>query len=98
MSPDTADVVWHEAPFKNQNSDGTQPTRPWLIISNDNHPFQGSEYVVLGMTTNPRSEGVRVQRSDWVDGGTPKTSFVSPWFAMTLKHADLIRTAVTIYR
>lgn len=89
MSLDTGDVVWHEAPFKNPRSDGSQPDRPWLIISNDDHPFHGDEYIVLGMTTNPRSQGVRVQNADWRSGGTPKTSFVSPWFAMTLKHADI---------
>ena len=82
-------IVWHEAPFKASQSDGSPPNRPWLIVSNDNHPFQGSEYIVLGMTTNPRSEGIRVQDDDWVDGGTSKTSFISPWFAMTLKHADI---------
>jgi hypothetical protein len=41
------------------------------------------------MTTNPRSEGIRVRQSDWVNGGPTKPSFVSPWFAMTLKHADV---------
>lgn len=89
MSLDTGTVVWHEAPFKTPRSDGSQPDRPWLVVSNDDHPFHGTEYIVLGMTTNPRSEGIQVQRSDWVDGGTTKPSFVSPWFAMTLKHADI---------
>lgn len=85
----TGDVVWHEAPFKPPQSDGSRPDRPWLIVSNDNHPFHGTEYIVLGMTTNPRAEGLRVQQSDWTDGGTSRTSFISPWFAMTLKHADI---------
>lgn len=89
MSLDTGDVVWHEAPFKTPTSGGSQPDRPWLIISNDNHPFHGNEYIVLGMTTNPRSQGIRVQQTDWSKGGTPKTSFISPWFAMTLKHSDI---------
>lgn len=89
MSLDTGTVVWHEAPFKTPRPDGSQPDRPWLVISNDEHPFQGTEYVVLGMTTNSRSQGIEVQRSDWADGGTSKTSFISPWFVMTLKHADI---------
>lgn len=89
MTLETGTAVWHEAPFKPSQADGSPPNRPWLIVSNDNHPFQGSEYIVLGMTTNPRSEGIRVQDDDWIGGGTPKTSFISPWFAMTLKHAEI---------
>lgn len=85
----TGDVVWHEAPFKKPTPSGGRPSRPWLIVSNDNHPFQGSECIVLGMTTNPRAEGIRVQQSDWRDSGTTKISFVSPWFAMTLKYSDI---------
>ena len=41
------------------------------------------------MTTNPRSEGIEIDDSAWVDGGTPKTSYISPWYVMTLKHADI---------
>jgi mRNA-degrading endonuclease toxin of MazEF toxin-antitoxin module len=64
MSLDTGDVVWHEAPFKSPRPDGSQPDRPWLVVSNDSHPFHGREYIVLGMTTNPRSEGLRVRAAD----------------------------------
>ena len=41
------------------------------------------------MTTNPRSDGIEVDDSAWVDGGTPKTSYISPWYVMTLKHVDI---------
>ena len=89
MNLDTCDVVWHEAPFKLPRPNGTKPERPWLIVSNADHPFHGTEYTVLGMTTNPRAEGIKVGDSDWGDGGTRKTSYISPWFAMTLKHSDI---------
>ena len=89
MSLDAGTVVWQEAWFKTSRSDGSQPDRPWLVVSNDDHPFHGTEYVVLGMTTNPRSEGIQVRQSGWVSGGTTKPSFVSPWFSMTLKRADV---------
>lgn len=48
------------------------------------------------MTTNPRSEGIRIQKTDWIDGGTTETSFISPWFAMTLKHADITHRIGTL--
>lgn len=83
----TGDVVWHRAPFKDR-ADGSPP-RPWLVVSNQRHPFHGSEYVGLGMTTTERTRAIPVERGDWIDGGLEKPGFVSPWFAMTLKHADI---------
>ena len=41
MSFDTGTVVWHEAPFKTSQPDGSQPDRPWLVVSNDDHRSTG---------------------------------------------------------
>lgn len=89
MRLDIGDVVWHEVSFKPLEPDGSRPDQPWFIGSNDYHPFHGTEYIVLGMTTNPRAERLRVQHSDWTEGGISTTGFISPWFAITLKHADI---------
>ena len=88
MTLATGDVVWHRAPFKDATG-GQSPSRPWLVVSNENHPFHGREYVVLGMTTTRRDRAIQVGRDDWVEGTLEKPSFVSPWFASTLKHADV---------
>lgn len=83
------DVVWHEAPFEGSGAAGGPPDRPWLVVSNENHPFQGTEYVTLGMTTSERARAIEVTERDWVVGGTRKPSYVSPWYLMTVNHADL---------
>jgi hypothetical protein len=37
-------VVWHPALFK-------ETGRPYLVLSDDAHPFHGTEYLVAGLTT-----------------------------------------------
>jgi hypothetical protein len=56
----------------------------------------GNEYLMLGMMTDPCSQSIRVQQTDWSKGGTPKTSFIPLWFAMTLKHSDITHRIGTV--
>ena len=77
-------VVWHPSLFK----DGG---RPYLILSDESHPFHGEEYIVAGVTTTERAEAVTLNTDDWTVGGLPKESYVSPWFVATLKHAGIDR-------
>lgn len=81
---DRGHVVWHDGLFRAGG-------RPWLVVSDANHPFHGEEYIVAGLTTTGRSGAVRLHTDDWVVGGLPKTSFVSPWFLTTLKHLEIDR-------
>lgn len=78
------DVVWHRGLFK-------RAERPWFVLSDHRHPFHGEEYVVAGITTTEREEAIRLAPDDWAVGGLPRTSYVSPWFLTTLKHADVER-------
>lgn len=96
MTFEPGDVVWHEAPYKSTRSDGTSPQRPWLVVSNDSHPFQGTEYVVLGMTTSGRQNEIAVEERHWRVGGTSKRGHVSPWYAMTLKHRSIAYRVGTV--
>ena len=81
---DRGHVVWHGGLFKGS-------ARPWLVVSDDGHPFSGEEYIVVGLTTTARPEAIRVDQDQWVIGGLPKTSYASPWFLTTLKHAGIDR-------
>lgn len=38
------------------------------------------------MTTTDRAEAIPIKASDWISGGSPLQSFVSPWVPMTVKH------------
>lgn len=85
MEPfDRGHVVWHDGLFR-----GTG--RPWLVLSDDRHPFHGEEYVVAGVTTTERMRSIELGADEWVVGGLPRTSFVSPWFLTTLKHTSIDR-------
>ena len=81
---DRGHVVWHDGLF-------TLSARPWLVLSDDTHPFHGEEYLVAGLTTTQRASAIHLADEDWVVGGLPRTSYVSPWVLTTLKHADIDR-------
>lgn len=77
-------VVWHDGLFRGRD-------RPWLVVSDDAHPFHGEEYIVVGITTTERNGAIELQANDWSIGGLPKRSYVSPWFVTTIKHASIVQ-------
>lgn len=81
---DRGHVVWHEALFRNSG-------RPWLVMSDNRHPFYGREYLVAGITTTEREDAIELANNSWDVGGLPRDSYVSPWFLTTIKHADIER-------
>lgn len=81
---DRGHVVWHDGLFR----DGG---RPWVVLSGDDHPFHGREYLVCGVTTTERDHTVALTEDAWLAGGLPRPSFASPWFLSTLKHARIDR-------
>lgn len=76
------DVVWHPAPFR----DGG---RPYVVLSDDSHPFYGEEYIVVGVTTTARERAVALTPETWAEGGPPRQSWASPWYLLTVKHANI---------
>lgn len=85
MTFDPGDVVYGADPFK-----GSDYARPWLVISNATHPFQGNQYIVLALTTRTWHEGLlSITDSQWIDGGTPDPSRVVPWSVETLDESDI---------
>lgn len=81
---DRGHVVWHDGLFR-----GTG--RPWVVLSDDYHPFHGEEYLVAGVTTVERGDAVPLPDDAWSVGGLPRASYASPWFLSTLKHARVER-------
>jgi mRNA-degrading endonuclease toxin of MazEF toxin-antitoxin module len=65
---------------------GDNPKRPYLVASNQELPFHGEEYVAAAITTTERPEAVELTGDRIVDGRLPRTSYVSPWTVVTLKH------------
>jgi mRNA-degrading endonuclease toxin of MazEF toxin-antitoxin module len=65
---------------------GNNPKRPYLILSNGHVPFVGQEYVAAVITTTARTEAVELTANRLERGQLPRTSYVSPWSVLTLKH------------
>ncbi len=78
MSYSQGAIVIAEDPF------GNNPKRPYLILSNDQVPFHGQEYVAAVITT-ARTEAVELTTNRFERGRLPRTSYVSPWSVLMLK-------------
>lgn len=82
---DRGTVVIAADPFK------TGGRRPFVLISNQTHPFQGTEYIAATLTTTERDEAIALSDNDWEIGSSPRDSYVSPWGVMTLKDTEIDR-------
>jgi len=72
-------IVIAEDPF------GTNPKRPYLLLSNDDVPFYGQEYIAVVITTTARTAAIELTANRFEKGRLPRTSYVSPWSVLTLK-------------
>ena len=84
--PARGEVWWGPAPHKSSPS-----YRPWLVVSDSTHPFSHTECIGVAMTTQEHEAGIPVPEAEWIRGGSETESFVSPWYAATLKDRDLDR-------
>jgi len=64
---------------------GGGDTRPYLVVSNTTHPLGDEEAVAVVITTTERDRAISLA-DEYVEGGLPYESFVSPWSPVTLKH------------
>ncbi len=69
---------------------GGNRRRPFIVISNNEHPFSQEEYLVVLVTTTEREEAIPLPEEKFLEGKLPKKSFASPWTVTTLK-TDLIQ-------
>ena len=84
MNYSQGEVWWGPAPHKSNAS-----YRPWLIISDDTHPFGNEKSITIALTTQQHSAGIAVREDDWIRGGSDVDAFVSPWYVVNLKHRDI---------
>jgi hypothetical protein len=87
MQPERGDVVRSADPFKL----GDDRQRPWLIVNNDSHPFDGNS-TSLSPSRRERENGDSIPLSEdvWEVGGVPRQSFVSPWAVHSPRHEDFV--------
>lgn len=78
MTYDPGAIVVGTDPF------GGNSTRPYLVLSNDTHPFHGEEYVAALVTTTDRDAALPLA-DEYIEGRLPYESFVNPWNVLTVK-------------
>lgn len=75
-------VVLAPDPFRPEED----TTRPWVVVNNENHPFDKEQYVVMGMTTRTwYDERIPIAEKDYVHRRAPKDSSVMPHSVASLK-------------
>lgn len=85
MQYERGDVAYGVDPFK-----GADAARPWLVISTEEHPFHGEQYIAVTLTTKTwYGERISLDETDWTEGGTPKESSIVPWSVTSIDHDDL---------
>jgi mRNA-degrading endonuclease toxin of MazEF toxin-antitoxin module len=86
MQPERGDVVRSSDPFKL----GDDRQRPWLIVSNDSHPFDGEQYIAVAISTKKYDDSIPLSADVWEVGGVPRQSFVSPWAVHSPRSEDFV--------
>jgi mRNA interferase MazF len=76
---------------KGPNPFSADPARPYVVLSDDTHPFFQNEAIYAAITSTPRSEAIPITSNEFKSGGLPiDPSYVSPWALLTFKHDDIL--------
>lgn len=75
---------------------GPHSARPWLVVSDESHPFSDEECLVVAVTTTARDRAVELSPERFVSGSLPGQSYVSPWVVTTLKTAEIQAEMATV--
>jgi len=74
---------------------GNTPRRPYLVLSDETHPFAGSQYIAVGITTKEYAPSLPLDGA-FVRGTLREPSFVSPWAVVSLRAADIDRAVAMV--
>lgn len=69
---------------------GGHDHRPYVCLSDEDHPFSDEEALYSAVTTTRRSIAIPLADDDFDSGGLPVESYVNPWTVTVLRHADVI--------
>jgi mRNA-degrading endonuclease toxin of MazEF toxin-antitoxin module len=86
MRPERGDVVRSRDPFKS----GTDKQRPWLILSDERHPFDDEQFIAVAISRKEYEPSIPLADDVWETGGVPVKSFVAPWSVHSPRSEDLI--------
>ena len=75
---------------------GNPGGRPYVVLSNSDHPFADEECVAAVITTTERAAAIKLDEKAFTRGSLPKRSFVSPWSVVTLKNQTVTKHVATV--
>ena len=75
---------------------GAGSNRPYLLLSDDRHPFHGQEYIAAVVTTTARERAIPLEADLFEGGSLPHRSYVSPWNPVTLKGFQIDKHVATL--
>ena len=78
------------------DSFGAGNNRPYLLLSDDRHPFHGQEYIAVVVTTTGRENAISLEADSFEEGSLPRRSYVSPWNPVTLKEYQIDKHVATL--
>ena len=87
--PQSGVVIAHD-PF------GAGNNRPYLLLSDDRHPFHGQEYIAAVVTTTGREDAIPLEADSFEEGSLSRRSYVSPWNPVTLKEYQIDKHVATL--
>jgi len=74
---------------------GNTPRRPYLVVSDETHPFAGEQYIALGISTKEYDKSVPLAGA-FVAGTLNQESFVAPWAVVSLRETNIERAVARI--
>lgn len=75
-------VVLAPDPFKLED----ESTRPWVVVNNQDHPFDKQQYVVMGLTTQTwYDERILLAEEDYRHRQAPRNSSIIPHAVASLQ-------------
>lgn len=77
-------VVLAPDPFKPEDD----ATRPWVVVNNEQHPFDKQQYVAMGLTTQTwYDERIPLEEDDYRHRKAPRDSSIVPHAVASLTPA-----------
>ena len=74
---------------------GNTPHRPYLVVSDESHPFAGEQYIALGISTKEYAESIPLADS-FVEGRLDRESFIAPWAVVSLRSSNIEQSVARV--
>lgn len=74
---------------------GNAPRRPYLLVSDETHPFAGEQYIAIGISTTEYDESIPLAGT-FIEGRLNRKSFVVPWAVVSVRNATIDRPVARV--